>query len=1122
MLDYELLNELGCESPVSGGLEKTIYVIPAWAVISTPAYSVVPSSEPIRLVAGATSTSYTFPEDVLKFREEGKIGPQGDFTELSLEGYRNRLNPGHMEELRKLSPGHYIVIYVDHERQQRILGTKDKPMIFSWVADTGARDSDKSGIVWTFKGVGDGPTVFQNPLIPPPNQVVDPTAVLNFIEDTAEDCSYNLQGFTSRQKAGDLITSITPALAVDLIYEFRNAGNLLYSGTIDPGDDPTSGGNWSVVAGTRSSLNFTDEIITQITGTNAVDFILDLTEISLVLSTPGQLEVSLIIDEGGDLSPPDSVILDLCYTPPAILSIVSVLPADNSTDVSPTLAEVEVDFSENIVDLGGYITLRDKSDDSLVYTEILAGANVTITNENITWTLPGALDINKEYYVEILAGALEGVSGAGWPGTTPDTFNFSTIFNSPPQSTNLSVDLIGSGFETGQDVQISSLYYDYESDLQDLPGTVTELVRFNNISDATNKVNGTVIHTGKTVYTLTISEGDKYIAAREVPKALTGTLQGAEFWSDVQLVTVPKVLALTYTHTNQTHELRFAGTNNVEFLIEWGDSNTSLVTASGLLSLYSHNYASPGTYTVIVKTVDPTNLFSLTLENEDLTVLDLTETNGIISLKAASNPALASFSPPGAHAANIATLDLFANGCASLDLTNLQFLNAYLWGHSSPSLQSVDLTGSTGTLQELRFDSCDLTGNMVIPSGLNMTTSTGNKWILFDANPSMTGLDLSNMSGKAKLVYFNNCNITGSLDFGSLDFEDVTIRAMVNPLMTGFDISGCSGVLKSLDFTSCALSGTQYISLPFTANSGNTLIMTLNSTNTFDVDFTGSGGKMSTLRFDNSKLNGNFSCSVFEFTSATVTAINADSMTGFDISGCTGSIYLLYLYGSGNLTGDLDLSPFTFPGLYMRVEATQLTSLTWGSSSGTVNFLRADNCSFSGTIVFSSLTFLSNSWFEMRANTSITEFDFSNCSGTIKTFKVDLCNITGVLDLSMFHFQSSDALIYAHTNANLTGVKHGASTTGSIKLYFTYGTQAVLQTNNLGLMTIQSDGNFEFYNCGLAAGDVDNWFIEIESKSVSSGASGSMEGGGTNAAPTAGSLTERNNLISAGYTVITS
>ena len=1120
-MDYEFLESLGCEESVRGGLKKTIYVIPAWAVISTPAYNSTPSSDPIRLKAGSSATGYTFPEDVLQIKETDKKGPNGPYSEITLTGYRNQLNPEHMDEIRKLQPGHYVLIYIDVHLNQRILGTKDKPFEFSYNAESGTGKGDIAKIDWQFRGISEGPPVYQNPAIIPPNAATDPTAILNSVFDTGSECSYNLTSFTSRQIAGDLITASTPDSAVDLIFEFRNGGTLLYTGIIDPGDDPTNLANWGITPGSRTAPNFQTEIVDQITGASSVDFLLDLTAISDVLPTPGELDISLIIDEGGQTSPASTKTLTLCYEAPEILSIVSVTPADNSTEVSISLPEVVVQFSKNIVDLGGSITLRDKSDNSQVYTELLS--NTSIVTDSVTWTLPGGLDINKEYYVEILAGALEGSGGESWAGTTTETFNFSTISNAPPEAQNLQINALGAGYETGEDVQIASTYFDNEGDVQDVGSTVVELYRFDNLTDANNKTNGTVIHTGKTVYTLTANEGDKYIAAREVPFAQTGTLQGLEYWSTVQLVTIPKIEAFSYTHTEESHELQVAFASGAEYVVEWGDATSETFTGVFIKSAHTHNYAGPGTYTVTVKTVDPANCTNVDLENRNITSIDVTPLVNLSGLEVHNNPSLTAVTMPNPHTGSCTNVNTFNTGISSIDLSGMIFSNAALNLNGSANLQTVTLTGASGTLFQFRADYCDLTGALNFPAGLNMhSTGTVTRWILLNNNPNLTSIDVSNMSGNLTDLVFRDCGILGDVNLGSFNCINCNFDMHGNPGMNGFDMSNCTGTLKTVNMQYCAASGTQTITLPFSANAGNTIYYQGNTAFAYDIDLSGSGGALSNYRVDNSNYTGAFEAKVFNFINANITGITCTGITSVDLTGSTGSLYFFYFYNSTNLTGNIDLSAFDWaPVVYLRIDNTDVTGLSLKLTDTTnIGTFTAQNANLTGTFVFPAWNPNSLA-LNVRSNPNLTSVDFSNLTGTIGELFFDNCNITGLVDMSGMaaNFKSTDAAIYAMNNPLMTGIIHSATLTGNFHAYQIYSCACSLQANGLGNATFTADINFQVQDNGLSSAEVDAWVEEAHRITPLSGGSGYLHFGGSNAANTVASDPEVTDLVNAGHTV---
>lgn len=1124
MLDYCLLNELDCESPVSGGLSETIYVIPAWAVVSTPAFNVSPSSDPVELVAGATSTPYKFPVGVLKFREESRLDSRGDYTVILLEGYRNRLSPEHMEEIRKLQPGHYVVIYVDTEKQQRVLGTKDKPLFFEWVADTGKKDSDKSGVEWRFRGVAGGPTVFQDSTIPPPNQSVLPTAILNSSLVSGSDCAYNLDATQSKKQDGSLITSLTPAVEVDLIYNFYNAGVLLYSARIDPGDDPSINGNWVVTAGSRTTGDFTTDIVDNISGSNGLSFTLDLVTLSDILSTPGQVQIDLIIEEGALNSPLDSVVLDLCYDAPEILSLVSSNPADNTTEVSVFIPVLEATFSLDVQAVSGQtIYLRKSIDNSVAESVLVNDAAVTFTGPLLSWAIAMTLDANTDYYFDIPGGAIESTGGSSWGGTSPDTINFTTVSNVGPVASNVQLNALGAGFEVGEDVNVTFDYSDNESDLEDTGNTVIQIIRYPSEADADAFTNGTVIHTGSGNYTLTESEGNLPLKARVVPAALSGTSPGQEAFSASQLINAEPLAVIT--HTKQVDfDLWVNYENNESYRVNWGDGNEETFLGSTTILSHLHTYASPGTYEVKIY-ADADKFTQLVLTDQDLTALDVSNSTHLTNLTANLNSALTSVIMPTAQVASMTDLNLSSSDITgAFSCQNIPFSNASIQLQANSNLTSWDLTGCTGTFTLIRGDNCNLTGTFTIPSTLNLNASSTNNQMYFMSNPNLTVFDMSNLTGRLYVLQIYSCNITGDLDFGSVEFTNGNVRAESNPLLTGWDISTCTGDLNVWRFNNCALSGTQTIQLPFDSVLTNNLIWAYsNSANAWDLDVSSSSGNMNSWRIGQSQYVGTITDPGFIWTGTnailTFNDFTTDGVTNIDLSAASGNMNFMDVGGNANLVGTLDLTGFDWVGIaYLYADGTGLTSIDHtGTSTTGAGFAlyNLDNSSLSGAHALGTFTFRADSQLRIRSN-SITSLDLSNVSGEVRWLYIDGNNIAGTVDVTGLNFDAVDAQILAMNQSGFTGFLFNAAATGQLSAFQAYSTAIVLQVNNMGNISMAANCNFEFFDCGLATADVDAWWNVLAPMSPGSG-SGSLEGGGDNDAPSAASDTARGDLIADGY-----
>ena len=308
MFDYCLLEDLICEGEGEAGSFETLWVIPAWAVISTPFPSRDPSTEPINIVAGSTSTAYKFQVGTVGYREESQNGVAGSYNNILIEGYRNKITPHHLHEIRKLKAGYYIVIHQDANGLVRCHGTKDKPLIFAWTSNTGKTGSDRAGVEWRFSGVSKDVSAVMDATIPPPNQLLLPDARLRVLSFSPCSKIFSING----SKESDGTPLDTQSTSVKLEYTFIHGPNILYKGLITPNLSAATFSNWTITEGTRVSTDFETQIVDQVTSGSGASLRMDMSTLSSTLPLPGNITIELRIKEGSLFSPPASVDVPLC------------------------------------------------------------------------------------------------------------------------------------------------------------------------------------------------------------------------------------------------------------------------------------------------------------------------------------------------------------------------------------------------------------------------------------------------------------------------------------------------------------------------------------------------------------------------------------------------------------------------------------------------------------------------------------------------------------------------------------------------------------------------------------------------------------------------------------------
>ncbi|HSU50532.1 MAG TPA: choice-of-anchor J domain-containing protein [Segetibacter sp.] len=98
-------------------------------------------------------------------------------------------------------------------------------------------------------------------------------------------------------------------------------------------------------------------------------------------------------------------------TPPSILSLS---PANNSTNVVSTLGTASILFNETVQKGAGTIVLKNSADMSVVQSIDVTTDNVTVNGSSITF--PVTLLPNTAYFLEVSEGAFKDLAGNNFPG----------------------------------------------------------------------------------------------------------------------------------------------------------------------------------------------------------------------------------------------------------------------------------------------------------------------------------------------------------------------------------------------------------------------------------------------------------------------------------------------------------------------------------------------------------------------------------------------------------------------------------------------------------------------------------------------------------------------------------
>lgn len=214
MISYHLLADL--ETPdarATPGGNCTIYVVRLRDVFAMPRHIPgIASMEPLLIQPDTQFYTYRFDADSVRFAESSRSNRQGERSNISLEGYRSNLDIDHQLQIEKLRPGYYIVLWEDAEGRRRLLGTPDRPMKFSYSADSGRSDQDTTRATWRFDGVQVGLSCYLSNILPIPQVITTPCAVLSmddFETPLPSIISDSFQGVNFVPAAGGDIDSIT-------------------------------------------------------------------------------------------------------------------------------------------------------------------------------------------------------------------------------------------------------------------------------------------------------------------------------------------------------------------------------------------------------------------------------------------------------------------------------------------------------------------------------------------------------------------------------------------------------------------------------------------------------------------------------------------------------------------------------------------------------------------------------------------------------------------------------------------------------------------------------------------------------------------------------------------------
>ena len=229
MVSYYALTDLGVpDRRAMPGGSCTIYVVRLRDVFSMPHHIPgIASLAPLLIQPGSQFYTYSLDAESIRFTESTLDSRQGSASQIRLAGFRSNLDIPHQIEIEKLRPGYYIVLWQDAEGRRRLLGTPDRPMKFSFSSDSGASDQDDTGSSWQFEGIQVGLSCYLSNILPIPQVITTPCAVLGMADFEAPIPAVvadSFLGVNFAPDSGGNISSITGFPPGSLVNVSQNFG----------------------------------------------------------------------------------------------------------------------------------------------------------------------------------------------------------------------------------------------------------------------------------------------------------------------------------------------------------------------------------------------------------------------------------------------------------------------------------------------------------------------------------------------------------------------------------------------------------------------------------------------------------------------------------------------------------------------------------------------------------------------------------------------------------------------------------------------------------------------------------------------------------------------------------
>ena len=412
---------------------------------------------------------------------------------------------------------------------------------------------------------------------------------------------------------------------------------------------------------------------------------------------------------------------------------------------------------------------------------------------------------------------------------------------------------------------------------QDSAGTVR---RWYSYTDAAGTVGETLLGSGST-YTLTASEANKYIRFKVIPAATTGPSPGAEAQSAVFGGIAPDTIAIQFGTTSSGTIAPDLTVNTDQIIgVDWGDGNLEFFNlTSGSATGLSHTYSSGSTKDVEIFCT-PTTVTEFEAQNIDMTgTLEIASCSSMEILNVSSNSALTSIDNPSCNWSQY-----LATSC---NIGSLTFPSGTSWNDgnvqltSNSNLTSVDFFGNSGTFSVLFFNNCDITGTLDL-STVNFNNSAQ---LRIQNNSSLTAINHGSTTGNFYRYWVDRCDLTGTHTIPQNIDSSITtnrsIRIDRNSNLTNLVLSG-SCLFNEIRAYNCDLTGTiDFSNVDFEPSAtvrfdGNGSLNSINF---------GSGktGTLQTINAQNCDLTY-FSFGGITFTSSGNVSLGGNSMTAAEVN----------------------------------------------------------------------------------------------------------------------------------------------------------------------------------------------------------------------------------------------